>query len=104
MVLTSAGIPTETAADGEEGLRKISAQLPDLILLDLGMPKVDGFEVMEKMKAEPKMANIPVIVISAWTSLKHREAALEAGATAFISKPYDLEYLTNTVRQHLPKS
>lgn len=102
MILVAEGFNVDTAVDGQEGLRKVQEACPDLILLDLGMPKVDGFEFLEIMKQKPETAAIPVIVVSAWTSVKHREAAIEAGAATFISKPYDLEVLTKIVRQYLP--
>lgn len=101
LVLSTAGIDIDTAVDGEEGLRKVQENRPSLILLDLGMPKIDGFEFMERLKAQPETSQIPVIVVSAWTSKNHRERAIEAGATMFISKPYDLESLTDTVRKFL---
>ncbi|MEM7033178.1 MAG: response regulator [Chloroflexota bacterium] len=63
---------------------------------------MDGFEFMEMLKAQPNTQHIPIVVVSAWTSVKHREAALSAGASTFISKPYDLEILTKTVREYLP--
>lgn len=102
MILVAEGFMVETATDGEEGLNKIKESYPDLILLDLGMPKLDGFEFMAVVKSQPETKKIPIVVVSAWTSKKHREAAIEAGAATFISKPYDLDVLTKTVREFLP--
>lgn len=103
LVLSTAGIDIDTAVDGEEGLRKVGENPPGLILLDLGMPKIDGFEFMKRLKSKPETSHIPVIVVSAWTSKNHRERAIEAGAAMFISKPYDLENLTSVVQEFLPQ-
>ena len=102
MILTAEGFRVDTAVDGEEGLKKVEQACPDLILLDLGMPKIDGFEFLKLIKADPNTQNIPIVVVSAWTSVHHREAAIEAGASKFISKPYDLDILTQTVREFFP--
>ena len=102
MVLRSIGLEVDLASDGQEGLKKISQRRPDLILLDLGMPRVDGFDFMTVVKAREETQDIPIVVISAWTANMHREKAAEAGAIAFISKPYELDDLITTIQQHLP--
>jgi CheY-like chemotaxis protein len=75
---------------------------PDLILLDLGMPKMDGYQMMEELQADETLKSIPVVVISAWTAAKHRERAEAAGADAFITKPFELTHILATVQKYVP--
>ena len=102
MVLGSLGFQIETATDGEDGLHKVKTNRPDLILLDLRMPKIDGFEFLEILKQEDTLKDIPVIVVSAWAGKNQKEKAAQAGAIDFISKPYDLDRLINIIEKYLP--
>ncbi len=77
------------AANGREALQKIQEQQPDLVLLDLFMPELDGFGVMEVLKSNPETRHIPIIVVSAWLTADNRERTIKAGASDFIAKPYD---------------
>ena len=101
MVLQTINIQVEVAADGEEGLKKLEEHRPDLILLDLGMPKLDGLGFMKIIKEKPDTSKIPIVVISAWTASKYREQAKQAGADDFVSKPYDIDNLIEVVQKHL---
>ena len=76
-----------TANDGPSALEVANAQAPDLILLDVMMPGMDGFEVAERLKAEPKTRHIPIVMITALTDTADRVRGLEAGADDFLSKP-----------------
>ena len=80
------GFSVVTATDGEEALRLAQAELPDLILLDLIMPKIQGFEVLRTLKANPPTAAIPVIIISNLGQAHDVQQALEAGAAAYLVK------------------
>jgi len=80
------GFSVVTASDGEEALRLAQAELPDLILLDLIMPKIQGFEVLRTLKANPPTAAIPVIIISNLGQAHDVQQALEAGAAAYLVK------------------
>jgi CheY-like chemotaxis protein len=73
-----------------------------LILLDLGMPKLDGFEFMTILKSQPDTKDIPIIVISAWTAAYYREKSAESGAVEFLNKPYEIDELIDAVQTHLP--
>lgn len=96
------GYQVSVANDGIDGLAQARKLRPDLILLDLGMPRMDGFEVMEKMREDEILKDIPVVVLSAWAATKHREQAEAAGARAFIAKPFELGDVLATVHRFAP--
>jgi DNA-binding response OmpR family regulator len=89
------------AADAFSSMVEARKHEPDLIILDLGLPAGDGFVVMERLKAIPSLAVIPVIVVSARAGLANRERALKAGAKAFLEKPVDNAELLAVIRQSL---
>jgi CheY-like chemotaxis protein len=89
------------ASNGQEALQKIHHQHPDLILLDLFMPKLDGHGVMEALKSDPDTRHIPIIVLSAWSTGDNRKRAKNSGAIDFIAKPYDPIELVNAVQNYL---
>ncbi len=89
------------ASNGQEVLQKIQEHRPDLILLDLFMPKLDGYGVMQALKANPDTKDIPIIVISAWPTGINRKRAQEAGAVDFIIKPYDPFRLVKIIEDKL---
>ena len=78
-----------TAADGPSGLAKAQAETPDIILLDVMMPGMDGFEVCRRLKADPKTQHIPVVMVTALDGRRDRLTGLEAGADDFLNKPID---------------
>ena len=84
--LKNAGYDVSTAPDGEEGLRKIKKEKPDLILLDVIMPKMGGFEVMEEMKKDEEIKDIPVIIISNSGQPVELDKAKELGAKDWLIK------------------
>ncbi|MBI3244810.1 MAG: response regulator [Chloroflexi bacterium] len=100
--LSSEGYNFITAADGEETLAQIYAELPDLVLLDINMPKKDGFEVLAEMRADPRIAHIPVIIITA-ARIEPRDVrqGLSLGADDYVTKPFDWRELTARVRSKL---
>lgn len=81
------------AIDGEEGLKKAASEKPDLILLDVLMPGISGFEMCEHLKGDPKTSGIPVVMLTALLGDPVKEKGLAKGAKYFISKPYDPEDL-----------
>ena len=87
-VLQYEGYRVEAAADGESGLRAVFESQPDLVLLDLNLPRIDGFEICRQLRADPLTATLPVIVLTAHTSLDDMVAALDAGADDFVAKPF----------------
>jgi putative two-component system response regulator len=88
-ILTRLGYTVETAFDGITGLEKAVSSSPDLILLDLGLPRMDGYEVARRLKRDDKTKIIPILVVSAFSEVENRVRALEAGADDFLSKPID---------------
>jgi DNA-binding response OmpR family regulator len=86
------------AQDGEEAMDKIKQETPDLIMLDLMMPKISGFEVCRMVKFDDKYKDIPIIVLSALDQQGDREKAIENGADAYFIKPFDLELLLSKIK------
>ena len=102
VTLRRRGYAVTTAADGEEALRLARADLPDLILLDLLMPKVQGFEVLRALKADPSTRGIPVIVLSNLSQPKDRDATVAAGALEHLVKAHlSLDELADSVGRAL---
>jgi DNA-binding response OmpR family regulator len=87
--LRSWGYEPLTAASGEEGLRIAQEQLPDLILLDIMMPKIKGRDVCARLKANPQTAKIPVIFLTALGLADHVKAGMDLGADDYIVKPFE---------------
>ena len=96
--LQAAGYETAAAYDGEEALQKVESERPDLILLDVMLPKVDGFEVCRRLRANEATAVIPIIMITALKDTEDRIRGLDAGADDFLSKPFDRGELLARVR------
>ncbi|MDP3982214.1 MAG: response regulator [bacterium] len=89
-----------SALDGEIGVRLAKENLPDLILLDLVLPKKDGFAVLEELKADPKTKEIPVIVLTNLEDMADIQRALDLGATTYLVKSnYQLEDVVQKVRE-----
>jgi DNA-binding response OmpR family regulator len=98
LVIRLGGYQVSSAFNGEEGLKIAAEVMPDLILLDIMMPGMDGWQVLEKLKAEPVLSNIPVIIFTAKEHIKGKQKSLEAGAIDFISKPFEPDDLMQTIR------
>jgi len=89
------------ARDGEEALEKVAAEKPDLILLDLVMPKVDGIEVCRRLREESGLADLPIIMLTTRGEPQNIEAGYEAGCTEYLTKPFDGSDLLTRVRAFL---
>lgn len=95
--LARKGFDVVTASDGEEGLLRAAADSPDLILMDLNLPVLDGWEAARKLKADPRTRPIRILALSAHAMSEHRARALEAGCDDFDTKPVDLPRLLGKI-------
>ena len=86
--LIKEGFEISEAVDGEEGIKKIKEEKPDLVLLDLILPGIDGFEVLSKMKEDPALASIPVIILSNLGQKEDVEKGLKLGAVDYLIKAH----------------
>ncbi len=103
-ILTQEGFKVLAALDGETGLNLIKKEKPDLVLLDLILPKKDGFEVLKEMKEDAELKDIPVIVLTNLEGMGDVEKALSLGATTYLIKAnYELEDVVNRIKQFLNK-
>ncbi len=91
------------AMDGESGVAMAQKELPDLILMDVQLPKMSGLDATRALKADPRTAHIPVIVITSFALSGDREKASAAGATNYLAKPYSPRELLAMVREVLPE-
>ena len=99
--LDSLACGVATAVDGIDALEKIAQEAPDLILLDIMMPGMSGFEVCRKLKSDPETRDIPIIMVTALNELGDIERAVESGTDDFITKPVNRLELTTRVRSLL---
>lgn len=100
---TRAGFTVLVATDGEQGVAMASAERPDLILMDLRLPVLDGWEATRRIKAQPETRHIPIIALTAHAMTGDREKALAAGCDDFDTKPVEMPRLLDKVRTLLPK-
>jgi two-component system cell cycle response regulator DivK len=88
-LLTSFGYELTEAVTGEEGLTAAQANPPDLILMDIQLPGIDGYEVTRRIKANPALRHIPVIAVTSYALSGDEVKAMEAGCDAYVTKPFD---------------
>lgn len=100
-LLTQYGYSVQTASDGKTALEMAQANPPDIILLDIKMPEMDGYEVCQRLKADPSTRDIPVIFISALTSVNDIVHAFQAGGVDYITKPFQFAEVLARVENHL---
>lgn len=103
-ILDEKGYQIETALNAKEAYAIIERESPDLILLDLLMPKISGFDFLEEIRKNDKTKNTPVIVVSALTDEENVEKIMKMGAIDFVKKPIDLQYLVDKVESVLQSS
>jgi two-component system cell cycle response regulator DivK len=99
--LIKRGYEVEIAVDGGEGVEKARGGAPDLILMDMSLPVIDGWEATRRIKADPELRSIPVIALTAHAMADDRERALEAGCDAYETKPVELPRLLETMQKLL---
>ena len=92
----SGSMIVDTAADGKEGLQKAIDTNPDIIICDVMMPEMNGFEVTRQLKKDFQTCHIPIILLTAHSSLEHELEGIDSGADAYITKPFSLKYVQKT--------
>lgn len=100
-LLKGSGLDVTIASDGVEALEKIEGHSPDLVVLDIVMPRMNGYEVCRQIKANPKTQNIPVVMCSSKGEEFDRYWGMKQGADAYIAKPFQPTELVGTVKQLL---
>lgn len=99
--LEKEGYECLTAYDGKEALDKAKTENPDLILLDIMMPKMNGYKVSRLLKFDEKYKHIPIIMLTARTQEKDRKVGDETGADVYVTKPFQIDDLVKTIRNKL---
>ncbi len=102
--LKDEGIDARLARDGDEAMRHVDADEPAAMVLDLMMPKRDGFSILRELRADGRLSRIPVIVVTAIFGLSERMYATELGAADYVTKPFDLHDLVSRVRSQLART
>ncbi|HYZ47929.1 MAG TPA: response regulator [Sphingomonas sp.] len=100
--LTAQGFTLECANDGAQGLKRMQEVKPDLLITDINMPKMDGFELIEAVRKLPEFRGTPILVLSTEFSDDKKARARAAGATGWITKPFDTEKLGAAIRRVCP--
>jgi CheY-like chemotaxis protein len=99
--LTLSDFTVTPAASGAQALAMVHAEIPDLILMDIQMPEMDGLETIQRLRRLPGVAQLPIIAITALAMPGDRDKCLAAGATDYLSKPVRLEELLTLIQHHL---
>ena len=99
--LVNSGYEVIAATNGQQALDKVAAESPELIILDIGLPDIDGWEVARRLKAGPDTRSIPIIVLTAYTVIESREKALETGCDDFETKPIEYGGLLKKIERLL---
>jgi CheY-like chemotaxis protein len=104
MVLQTVGCHVDTALGGQAGLEKAASLSPDLILLDIMMPDLDGWQVLQRLKSGEATRDIPVVIFTAYEVSRGREGLLERGAVGLVQKPFEPEELIDIVRRNVAQA
>lgn len=103
-VLTAEGYTLIEAADGTSGLRAVEENPPDLILIDINLPDVDGYEITSRIRMMPRLARVPIVAMTANVMQGDREKSLAAGCNGYIQKPIDIDLLPEQIVKFLSRS
>ncbi len=102
-VLMVEGYAVEEAIDGPTGLKMVEASPPDLVLIDINLPEIDGYEVTARLKQLPNMLGVPIVAVTANVMKGDREKTLAAGCDGYIQKPIDIDLLPSQIESFLTK-
>ncbi|HAM39676.1 MAG: hypothetical protein A2474_02535 [Elusimicrobia bacterium RIFOXYC2_FULL_34_12] len=97
----SSGFEVEAAYDGEEALIKMDEFNPDVLILDIGIPKINGWEICGRVKKNPKYKNVLIVFLTAYTQKSDIERAFALGANIFFSKPFDIQVMTKRIEESI---
>jgi len=100
-LLSSAGYEMMEAENGEEALAALAKRRPDLILMDIQLPVMDGYEATRRIKADPALRAIPIIVVTSYALSGDQEKAFAAGCNAYVTKPFSPRQLLAKIREYL---
>ncbi len=100
-LLHVSGYSTIEATDGKQGVELAQSKKPDLILMDVQMPEMDGLEATRILKADATTSNIPVLALTSYAMKGDKERILKAGCDGYLSKPFDIQELLKTVAEYL---
>lgn len=100
-ILQAEGYDVLEAGNARETLQVVRTRRPDLILVDINMPEVDGYSLTSRLKADPMLASVPVIAVTANVMRGDRERTLAAGCDGYIQKPIDVDYLPRQIARYL---
>jgi two-component system cell cycle response regulator DivK len=100
-VLKNRGYDIVEAVDGEDALRKTQDERPGLILMDISLPKMDGYEVIRRLKSQKEYRDIPIVALTAHVMKGDKEKAMNAGCIGYIPKPIDIRELPEQIRYYL---
>ena len=99
--LTRKGFEIVIAVDGEQGVEMASSEKPDLILMDLSLPKMDGWTATKHIKSKDELKSIPIIALSAHAMEEHKQRALDSGCNDYDTKPVDINRLLSKISEQL---
>jgi two-component system cell cycle response regulator DivK len=103
-LLINAGYELTEAVNGEEALVEVAKQRPDLILMDIQLPDMDGYETTRRIGINPDLKSLPIIAVTSYALAGDESKALACGCDAYVSKPYSPRQLLEKIREYLPKS
>ena len=102
-LLERRGFTVVEAGDGLEAVDAAERERPDLILMDGGLPRLDGIAATRRLRNSPKVSSVPIVFLSGHAGSEHRAAALDAGCDEYVVKPFDIERLDNVLNRHLKR-
>jgi two-component system cell cycle response regulator DivK len=102
-LLTRVGYELIEAVNGEDGVKAAAAHVPDLILMDIQLPGIDGYETTRQIKAKPALKHIPIIAVTSYALSGDDVKAYEAGCNGYVAKPFSPRALLAKIREYLPE-